>query len=450
MTGSIDSGYGVAMNQWAGQSVYVMGLGRFGGGVGITRYLVEQGAQVLVGDQGDPDTLVDSIAELQDLIDLDKVRLLLAEHDSSDLDSVNTLIVNPAVPQPWENTFVEHARSRGISVITEIEIAYRSLDHNRIIAVTGSAGKSTVCAMIHHALGVLGHESLLGGNIGGSLLSSREPIERGAFVVLELSSAMLYWLGESGLICNHPPRVGCVTNCVPNHLDWHGSEQHYERSKQLLAECSEHVILGERVADWESRSKQVISEESRIEGCTVPGKHNGLNGAMAVHAVHAMTGDPLRTIESAVKSFGGLTHRLQLVHERDGIRYFNDSKCTVPGATMLAVEALSPHSKIHLIAGGYNKGSDLSVISSLGSELAGLYTIGSTGPGLAGSASGDASRVFDCGDLESAMRIIIDRAVKGDCVLLSPGCASWDQFANYEERGDRFAELARSMSGERV
>ena len=435
------------MNQWHGQHVYVMGLGRFGGGVGVTRYLVEQGATVLVGDMRDANGLEDSIKQLQDLLDDGSVRISLGNHQASDLDGMGSMVVNPAVPKPWENQFISLARSRGIAVTTEIEIAYRLLDPSKVIAVTGSAGKSTTCAMIHHALQSMGHGSVLGGNIGGSLLTDLEVIKNGVAVVLELSSAMLYWLGESGVLDESPLMVGCVSNCVANHLDWHGSAGHYTQSKQILARIAKNLILGEGVSEWGAGNRSVVSEDHWLQGCSVPGRHNGLNAAMAARAVQAMTGDELETIEDAVRSFEGLPHRLQLVHNCDGVRFYNDSKCTVPDGTALAVEALTPRSKIHLIAGGYDKGSDLSLISQMSTQLAGLYAIGTTGAGIVGAANGDA---FECGDLDRAMGLIQGRLSDGDVVLLSPGCASWDQFANYEERGDRFTELARAMQGDRV
>jgi len=435
------------MDKWDGKRVYVMGLGRFGGGVGVTRFLAGNGAQVVVGDSGDPDGLAESVSLLTDLVDEGSVQLAIREHTDEDLEGIGVLVVNPAVPTPWENGFVNEARSRGIKVTTEIEIVYRLLDPSRVIAVTGSAGKSTTCAMMHHALKELGFETVLGGNIGGSLLSELGAIKNDSFVVLEFSSAMLYWLGESGVFEESPPRVGCVTNCVANHLDWHGEAGHYECSKRVLAERAERLVLGSGVADWGDGA--TVCEVDAITGCAVPGKHNGINAAMAVKAIRAMTGVAEDRVVDAVRGFGGLPHRLQLVHDCDEVRFYNDSKCTVPGATVLAVEAIEEivaRSQIHLIAGGYDKGSDLSAISEMAADLAGLYTIGATGAGLAESAKENAEV---CDDLTRAMGLIGTNLKAGDVVLLSPGCASWDQFSNYEERGDRFTALAISLVGVR-
>ena len=437
------------MSEWAGQSVYVMGLGRFGGGVGVSRFLASQGAIVLIGDRGDPDGLADSIGQIQDLIDAGDVRLALREHSLDDLNGIDTLVVNPAVPKPWENSFICEARSRGLSITTEIEIAWKRIKCTNVIAVTGSAGKSTTSGMIHHALRELDIETVLGGNIGGSLLTVIDRVSDDSIVVFELSSAMLYWLGESGAFENAPPRVGCVTNCNPNHLDWHGTPEHYEQSKRVLAKYAKHLVVGPELVDWRLDACAVGNDDA-VQGCFVPGQHNGLNAAMAVRAVCVHQGVDESRVTDVVRGYKGLPHRLELVHEADGVRFFNDSKCTVPGATILAVEAIEKlvdRSRIHLIVGGYDKGSDLSPISMLSEHIAGLYGIGNTGEGVVSGSTGFA---MNCGNLDVAMKAISERVQHGEVVLLSPGCASWDQFTNYEERGNRFAELARIIWSQRV
>ncbi|MFK7758452.1 MAG: UDP-N-acetylmuramoyl-L-alanine--D-glutamate ligase [Phycisphaerales bacterium] len=443
--------------KFAGKHVYVMGLGRFGGGVGVTRFLAEQGATVTVGDTGNRQSLAESIDQIKDLIDASVVNLQLGEHEESDLNGVDILVVNPAVPMPWTNSFILYALSNGVEVTTEIEMVYQLLDPAKVIAVTGSAGKSTTCAMAHHILSKLGHDVLLGGNFGGSLLGQLEQIHAGAFVVLEVSSAMLYWLGKNGAMSCSPPAVACVTNCQPNHIDWHGSWEHYEASKKNLVQCAADgnaVILGEDLQEWGAQlaiESTIIGSESAISGCAVPGKHNAKNAGIAIAAVEAMLkmhsiDIPHSTIEDAVRSYSGLEHRLALVHESQGIRYFNDSKSTVPEATVLAVEALSDLvdlSRIHLIAGGYDKGVDLSMISGRSGELAGLYTIGDTGESIVRSCEDATGYAKYFVDLKGAMQAIKQRTREGDVVVLSPGCASWDQFTNYQHRGQQFMELAR-------
>lgn len=436
--------------QWSGRRVYVMGLGRFGGGIGVTRYLAEAGAQVLVGDKADPSLLSESISTIQDLIDQGQVRCVLGPHAIEDLDGVDTLVVNPAVPMPWSNIFLLKAEAQGIRITTEIEIAVRLIDSANVIAVTGSAGKSTTSAMIDFGLAKLGVDSVLAGNIGGSLLERLDEVASDTKVVLELSSAMLYWLGRSGYFDSNQIAIGCITNCIPNHLDWHGNETHYMESKKILLDaCSNHV-LGSSLACWGESDKDVLSKTEAVTGCLLPGQHNAMNAAMAARVLKHQTSYGMEEISEALRRFEGLPHRLQFVGTYQGIHFYNDSKSTVPNATLLAVDALKenrPAGSVHLIVGGYNKGSDLSGIAALGPTLAGLYAIGATGQSIHDAAE---SNAYLCGDLPNAMSLIRDRASEGDTVLLSPGCASWDQFSNYEVRGDRFIELAMQSAGELI
>jgi UDP-N-acetylmuramoylalanine--D-glutamate ligase len=436
------------MSDWSDMRVCVMGLGRFGGGVGVVRYLARNGAEVLVTDRESADTLANSIEQINAEIGSGSVRVVHGDHDPGLLDGIDTLVVNPAVPRPWDSPFIRIAEERGIRITTEIAIAWRTLDPRRVIAITGTAGKSTTSAMTAHALNACGVQTVLGGNIGGSLLDPSPQAEGAEAVVLEVSSAMLHWLHGEGVLAAHSPKVACVTNLDPNHIDWHGSAEHYARSKQHLARtlgAGSTLVLGHALADWASITQAhtiVMETADRIDGCAVPGTHNAINGAMARRCVLALRPelDPAR-VEDVIRSFPGLDHRLKLVAEIDGVRYFDDSKSTVPGATLLAISAIEtqvPRDRIHLIAGGYDKGIDLAPIAHLAPTLKGLYAIGATAPTL---ASGGGAQ--DCGDLTNAMARIRARAEPGDVVVLSPGCASWDQFSNFEERGRRFADLAR-------
>lgn len=433
------------VNTFKDKRVVVMGLGRFGGGIGITRALVEAGASVLVTDTSSANALSQSIEELNDLEPTGRLAYRFGPHMPEYLDDADVLVANPAVPTPWKNTFLNEARSRSIPITTEIELAYRRVPASNIIAVTGSAGKSTTSAMIHHGLLQLGHEAKLVGNIGGSALQAilSTPSPEQSIFVMELSSAMLYWLWGAQADSYSPPRpaVACVTNCLPNHLDWHGSFEHYQESKkQLINDPTEsiHVVLGDSIADWASLTHHqvhIIHPDDVTVECQLLGTHNALNATMAACAIQCLLPEQHGS-ERAVGSFQGLPHRLHRCHQSDGVVFYNDSKSTVPQATVLAVEAISeqtPPSHIHLICGGYDKGSDCSPIADIASTLGSVHTIGQVGEALARQCGGRYVQ-----DLEHAIKAAIDLAHPGDVVLLSPGCASWDQFTNYEERGNAF------------
>ncbi len=428
-----------------GKRVTVMGLGGFGGGVGVTRWLADQGAIVLVTDGKPADKLASSIAALEDLTRTGAVTLRLGEHRETDFRQADLIVVNPAVPTPWNNPYLEIAEAAGVPLTTEIGLAIATLPRrDRIIAVTGSVGKSTTSAMIHHALTGLGEHAIFGGNIGGSLLGGKISAE--TRVVLELSSFMLHWLGRE----RFAPKVGVVTNLSPNHLDWHVTLDHYRQSKHNLIahqHAGDTAILGEAsVADWPTPPgvhRVIIKPEDGVTSLAVPGRHNAHNAAVATAAVRAAipTADQAR-IHAALRTFPGLSHRLQRVGVFGGVTCFNDSKSTTPESTLLALEAMREVglARVHLIAGGYDKGSDLSPVAKMASELAALYTVGQTGPALDAASSG---RSIPCSKVEDAVAAAFLRAKPGDVLLLSPACASWGQFENFEKRGELFERLVR-------
>ncbi len=494
--------------EFAGQRVTVMGLGRFGGGVGVTRFLTDRGADVLVTDRDPAGKLKQSLEQIQDLIDSGQVSLRLGEHNVSDFTTCDLVVVNPAV-KPG-NRFVRAAEAAGIEVTTEMRLLVQRLPNRlRTIGVTGSAGKSTVTAMIGHVLNKVfsaapqeagSAKVWVGGNIGVSLLPVIDQIGENDWVVLELSSFMLERLKKGAHFPGWSPHIAVITNISPNHLDWHGAMAEYVAAKRVISNyqkpgdfCTVDQSVDDCFSNSAGRNHWMVDGVSGLtlvqpeEGeatktlSKLPGRHNYKNECF----VDSVCQDVLINlyeqsrseaqhlnglITSAIASFPGLPHRLQLVAEHNGVRYYNDSKCTTPEAAMLAVQAFLKGDEkpgIHLILGGHDKGSDLSALGELAaSQCKTVYTIGATGDAIAEqilSVGSDApparpsscggvswpaaaAEVVRCGELDRAVDEVQKRVSPGDVVLLSPACASWDQFENYEQRGERFIDLVKQSA----
>ena len=415
-----------------------MGLGRFGGGVGLTRFLVDRGARVLVTDLAPADQLADSLEQISGL----PVKLRLGEHRISDFVDADLIVVNPAA-DPRRNQFIAAALHANVPCTSEIRLLVQSLPSRlQTIGVTGTAGKSTVVAMIGHVLTkTLGTDRVhVGGNIGGSLLGQLDQINPDDRVVLELSSFML-----EGLAADHwSPHIAVVTNVFANHLDRYDSFAGYVDAKRAILEYQQPddvAVLDQSVADWPAAARKIVVEAAPRRDLLVPGDHNQRNAAIAERAAGEVLTMPT-DLSQALTGFPGLPHRLQFVTERDGVRYFNDSKSTTPEAAILAIRSFQPGT-VHVILGGYDKGADLNELAQCAADhCTAIYTIGATGPTVATAcrAANTRAEVVPCETLAKALAAANQRTSPGQILLLSPACASWDQFDNFEQRAAAFIE----------
>jgi UDP-N-acetylmuramoylalanine--D-glutamate ligase len=427
------------MHELAGKRVLIMGLGRFGGGVGAARFCAAKGAEVFVTDLLPEDQLRESKAKLAGL----PIEFRLGSHDISDFAIADYVVVNPAI-DARKNEYLKAAVAAGVKLTSEIELTIERLpDRGHTIGITGTAGKSTVTAMIGHALSeTLGADRVhVGGNIGGSLLEKFKAIRADDWVVLELSSFMLEMLP------GFSPHIAVVTNISDNHLDRHETMTAYTAAKQQLLRdqtAGDFALLGPGVADWRSatRGRVRIIEGDYAAPLLLPGRHNRFNAAAAAMACE-LAGVSRAKTEQALAGFRGLPHRLQMVQEHSGVRFYNDSKSTTPTSAVLAIESFEPGT-VHVILGGYDKHADLREMAQRAARrCAGIYTIGQTGEAIAVAAQEAGSdRVVRCETLEKAVKQAVIDAKPGQVILLSPGCASWGQFENYEARGRAFAEAA--------
>lgn len=433
-----------------GRRVVVMGLGRFGGGIGVTRWLASEGAQVTVTDKASAEELASSVAQLAGL----PVNFRLGRHEPSDLDGCDLLVVSPAVAKETSD-FVGEAVARGIPISSEMNLFIERCPARRVVGITGSAGKSTTTAMIGSIFSVAQRAGevprvWMGGNIGQSLLSDLAEIGPDHVVVLELSSFQLEDLAPLGW----SPPVAVVTNITENHLDRHGTLEAYAQTKMnivrfqgpegvvLVREGDEEVARWVRAAGAGERVRRFAFDGAFADALRLPGRHNRDNAGAAIAAARTL-GIGETSIREGLASFRGLPHRLELVAECHGVRYYNDSKSTTPESTRTALQAFDE--PLVVLVGGYDKHLPLEGICALLAERArAVICYGQTGPQFFNLITAWPQRraeVRQAHSFEDAVEQACQLARSGDVVLLSPASASWGMFTNYEQRGERFRQL---------
>ena len=432
----------VSMEDLRGKRVTVAGLGRFGGGIEVSRWLVAQGARVLVTDRDPAEKLAESVKKLDGL----PIEFRLGEHRAADFTSTDLVVTSPAIPP--HNSYLKAARDAGVPVTTEIRLFIERCPCARTVGVTGTKGKSTTTAMIGEILRTR-FTTWVGGNIGGSLLSKLPEMKRDDVVVLELSSYMLEHLRQT----KWSPHVAVVTMISADHLQWHGSFEAYVDAKLNLVRHQspgDVAVLNTHDAHADAfaraargRAVRVNPHDAEPFELSLVGEHNQLNAQLA-HAAATSLGISREEASRGLRTFRGLPHRLQVVCQRDGVRYVNDSIATIPEAAIAANRAFAGDAVIQIV-GGYDKHLDMrAMCRTLAATCKAVLTIGALGPSLAAQLRDVPERraeIHECGDLWTAVSTARHIASPGDVVLLSTGCASYDQFDNFEARGDAFAKL---------
>jgi UDP-N-acetylmuramoylalanine--D-glutamate ligase len=380
------------------------------------------------------------------------VELNLHSDGLSALQRARTVIKSPGVPA--QAPVIAAARAQGLPVLGELELAWRLLP-NEIIAVTATNGKTTTVELIGHIHREAGLPVVVAGNVGVALSGLVGEVDPQATIVCEASSFQL----EDTLA--FAPEVALLLNFAPDHLDRHGTLADYLAAKlQIFARQDEHDLavlpadLSESCAPLREQEiggaarrvyfggerEQRLANELRL-----PGAHNRQN-AMAAAAVCLERGIDPAAVRAGLRSFAGVAHRLQEVACRDGVRWIDDSKATNVASTLVALRAF-PGAGVHLILGGQGKGQDFSTLrDAVEGSCRAVYLIGEDAAQIARALVGSAVAVHDCGELERAVALAGETAADGEVVLLSPGCASFDQFSDFEARGRRFAELAAQFA----
>jgi UDP-N-acetylmuramoylalanine--D-glutamate ligase len=428
-----------------GQRATVMGLGHFGGGVAAARWLARAGAVVTVTDLADEQVLANALNELEG----EPIAAYhLGGHRAEDFDGTDLVVVNPAV-RPG-NRYLDLARRAGAELATEIELFMR-LCPAASIGVTGSNGKSTTAAMTAAILQADGRRAWLGGNLGGSLLDNLDQIGPADWVVLEISSFQLWHASPDARM----PDVAIVTNCTPNHLDWHGTFADYAAAKQRMLSGQRADGLAvlnatdPEVASWSplvrGRPLPLVADDE-VPPLPVPGHHNRIDARLAATAALGI-GCASGAVREGLASYRPLPGRLELVAVAGGRRFYNDTSATTPESTIAALEALP--GPLWLLAGGGDKRCDFSALAeAVARSTRGAAFFGSVRERLR-------SAVLQCrGDLPctavetlaEALTWCFQRSGAGESIVLSPACTSHDQFQNFRERGRRFAELVGTLA----
>jgi UDP-N-acetylmuramoylalanine--D-glutamate ligase len=469
----------------ADKTVLVMGLGRFGGGVDVARFAHSTGAKVIVTDLASAEQLSDSMDQLRDL---NGIEFHLGSHIPADFEQADVIVANPAVP--GDNKYLQIARRANRLVSSQIGIFFE-LCPARTIGITGANGKSTTTALTAHLLENTSNETVwLSGNIGNQpMLTALDQINPGDLVVLELSSFQLEQLAE----IQKAPDVALLTNLTPNHLDRYGTFENYCAAKENIFKYqkpnderpavsifnAEDEIANEWFEKYKNDAGRTcikfsaddVSDEFR--SCYfLPGWANlsNLAAAMAIAKYYGAEDDQ---IKRCLPEFKALPHRLELVEEIRGVRWYNDSKATTPEGAITALDAFEK--PIIIIAGGYDKNLPF---DKLGEKIAhkakAAILIGQTAPKIAEAiktahllirakqdnlknpqstiesrtlvpreAEGSKIKLVD--SFAEAVQLANQLAAIGDVVLLSPACASYDMFENYEQRGREFSRLVQDL-----
>ncbi len=424
--------------------VTVLGLGHFGGGIAVSRWLVGEGAHVTVVDDSPRDVLADSILQLDGLpIEF----WFKGEQRDADFALADLVVASPAIAPHHPSLLA--ARAAGVPVTTEI-VLFAQRCPAPVFGVTGTKGKSTTSTLLGRMLAPR-FMTWFGGNIGRSLLPELPNIRPDHRVVLELSSFMLHYLGEIAW----SPRVAVVTMVTRDHLDWHGSVDAYVDAKRNIVahqKPGDTAVLNRRdPVDWSGATAATtvhfnVGDEHPFS-LRLPGDHNQLN-AQAAFAAAATAGVTWDAAQQAIADFTGLPHRLEVVADTGGVRWVNDSIATIPDAAIAALRSFPRGRVVQIIGGSGKKALDVGPLcDALAAEAKGVLCVGETGEALAAAVNRRSpGRARSCGDLASAIAAARELATVGDVALLSPGHPSYDQFVNFQQRGETFTRLARDLS----
>jgi len=415
----------------------VVGLAR--SGQAAARLLAERGAGVIGADAGKPagaERLRDAGVEVH--LDGDREQLV---------ERVGCVVKSPGVPR--EAPAVRRALTLGVPVVGELELAWR-LVPNRFVAVTGTNGKTTVAELLGHVWRAAGQPVVVAGNVGTPLASLAGRLEPEATVICEASSFQL----EDAT--RFAPECALLLNLTPDHLDRHGTFEHYVEAKLRIFACQDEADTAivdrsdPHVAGLDlpgaARVVDIAADPPPFEpeGPWLMGRHNRANARFAAAAAIA-SGLPSADVERGISTFAGIPHRLERVAEIEGVAYVNDSKATNVAAAVAALRSFE--GGVHAIMGGSLKGGDFSGLAApVGERCAAVYVLGPAADPIAGALAASDVEIHRVSDMAAAVDRAHAAARPGQTVLLAPACASFDAYRDYEARGDHFKALVGELA----
>lgn len=407
--------------------------------------------------------IYDSNLDLQKL-NVDEDFIIFKDED---LDKIDLIVKSPGI-YPFDD-LLEKAREKNIEIISDIELSYRYLKTDNVVAVTGTNGKTTTTTIVGDILKRKA-KTFVVGNIGRGILEITKEAKKDDFVVIEASSFQL----EDTI--KFKPHIALLTYVTSDHLDWHKTTENYVNAKfKIFANQDEDDFA---ILNYEDRnlakkhnikaqkyyfSMEKISEKGsyfedgkiyyndgknseeilEVKDLKIPGVHN-IKNVMAAIIIAKLFGIDSYTIKRSISSFTGVEHRIEFVRELNCVKYYNDSKGTNPDSTEVAIAAMDGY--VILIAGGYDKNSNFdNLIEKSKDKLKTVILLGETADKISNSCKKSDVEFYIVKDLNKAVELAKKLAVKGEDVLLSPACASWDMYSNYEARGRHFKDLVREL-----
>jgi UDP-N-acetylmuramoylalanine--D-glutamate ligase len=417
------------MSELAGRRVLVVGLARSGKAAAAA--LVASGASV-VGFDRDDEIDVGRLRELG-------VEIRTGAEEETLLQGIDLVVKSPGVP--GETVLVDRARTGGVPVWSEIELGAR-LVANPILGVTGTNGKTTTSELLGAIFRAAGRPVEVAGNVGRPLTSLVGTVAPDAWIVCELSSFQL----ED--VHTLKPRIAVLLNLEPDHLDRHGTLERYADAKLRVFErqtADDTAVVPRAFRDVPGDALRVdfAADDALPAEPRIPGPHNRENAAAAAAAARAAAIDD-GAIADALTTFAGVPHRIELVRELRGVRFVNDSKATNVAAALRALASF-PGERLHVILGGRGKHEPYEPLAAAFESGDRAYLIGEAAGEIAQALAAAGVELVWAGDLETAVSLAAAAAEAGDVVLLSPACASFDQFRDFEARGDAFRELVEAL-----